>query len=501
MSWLKRVAAAVSLSVLSASFAPAQQGAGQLDANETLFTTLAAINAAGYNVDLDSPLNSPVRKVVRDWVAEKNPPSLADLKKFYLDHQQPTDKQEFSQYVSFALCLGPPPLFEYRYKMEDLPPDVKPLYGLSPLLTRLYREADIPALWKKVQPDFEEALRQYHGPVARAVQQVNAYLRNPVSDVAARHFQIYVDLLGAPNQIHTRNYLQDYFVVITPADRLQVDQIRHAYMHYLLDPLAFRYASALDKKRGLSDYAQGAPALEDSYKNDFLLLATECTIKAIEARLEPGGPAKRSAMVEQDLREGFVMTPALYEQLPAYEKQEQSMRYYYPDMIEAIDLRKEAKRLDNVQFVQQRATRTVRVQVEERSPELAGAAKTLDDAEKLYTARNLEKARETYLQVLQQSAPQPLHAKAYYGLARIAALSRNPELAQKLFEKTLDLSPDADTRSWSLLYLGRLADAEGDRQQAEEHYKAALAVPGVPASVKSAAEKGLKQSFHRNPNP
>jgi Tfp pilus assembly protein PilF len=86
-------------------------------------------------------------------------------------------------------------------------------------------------------------------------------------------------------------------------------------------------------------------------------------------------------------------------------------------------------------------------------------------------------------------------------LARIAALQRNPELAQKLFEKTLDVSPDTDTRSWSLLYLGRLADAQGDRRHAEERYRAALAVPGVPASVKTAAEKGLKESFHRNSNP
>lgn len=498
MSWLNCAAVPAILAGLSISFAQAQQGPGQLDVNETLFTTLAAINAAGYNVDVDSPLNSPVRKMIRDAIAAENPPSLQDLKKFFNEHQQHTDKLELSQYVSFALCIGPAPLFEYRYNQEDLPPDVKPLDGLAPLLTRFYREADIPALWRKAQPAFEEALRQYHPGVTRAVQQVNAYLRN-IDTARGGHFQIYLSLLGPPNQVHTRSYLRDYFVVITPADRLQVDEIRHAYIHYLLDPMAFRYAAAVDMKRGLSDYAQGAPALEDIYKNDFLLLMSECLIKAVEARLAP--PDQRKGMVEQDLREGFVVTPALFELLPVYEKQDQSMRYYYPDLIEAIDLRREAKRLNDVSFVQERATRTFKVEVPVRPPELAGAAKTLDGAERLYTSRNLDKAREEYLKVLQESAPPPLHAKAYYGLARIAALQRNPELAQRLFEKTLNLSPDSDTRSWSLLYLGRLADAEGDRQQAEERYKAALAVPGVPANVKSAAEKGLKESFHRNPNP
>ena len=39
---------------------------GQLDGSEALFTVLAAINAAGYDADLDSNANSPVRKQVRD---------------------------------------------------------------------------------------------------------------------------------------------------------------------------------------------------------------------------------------------------------------------------------------------------------------------------------------------------------------------------------------------------------------------------------------------------
>jgi tetratricopeptide (TPR) repeat protein len=90
-----------------------------------------------------------------------------------------------------------------------------------------------------------------------------------------------------------------------------------------------------------------------------------------------------------------------------------------------------------------------------------------------------------------------VHARAYYGLARIAALSRDPELAEKLFEKTLELSPDDDTKSWTYLYLGRLSDAAGERADAEKNYRAALAVPGAPDQVKSAAEKGLSQPFRR----
>jgi hypothetical protein len=59
--------------------------------------------------------------------------------------------------------------------------------------------------------------------------------------------------------------------------------------------------------------------------------------------------------------------------------------------------------------------------------------------------------------------------------------------------------PDASTKSWSLLYLGRLADSQKDREEAAKFYQAALEVPGLPESVKTAAEKGLKEAFTKKP--
>jgi tetratricopeptide (TPR) repeat protein len=129
---------------------------------------------------------------------------------------------------------------------------------------------------------------------------------------------------------------------------------------------------------------------------------------------------------------------------------------------------------------------------------LTGADKTLSEAEESYTRRDLDKARESYLKVLEQTSDKTLHAKAYYGLARIAALHSDPELAEKLFQKTLEMSPDNETKSWAYLYLGRLADAAGERDDAEKNYRAVLAIEQAPASVRTAAEKGLAQPFRRD---
>jgi tetratricopeptide (TPR) repeat protein len=468
----------------------------QLDASPSLFTVLAAINAAGYDADLDSNANSPIRKQVRELIAAKHLESVEALKKFFAAHRQQNQIAELNQYISFALTLDGPPGFESRMKPEEIPLDVRPLAGLDHLIAEFYREADIEDLWKRSQPAFDQVIAAYHSGISRALLEANAYVRNPTSGNRYRRFQVYVDLLGAPNQIQSRSYKDEYFVVVTPSPELQIDQIRHAYLHYLLDPLALRHFEQLNRLKGIADFAAPASALDNAYKDDFVLLATECLIKAVESRLARG--AARQALVDQALREGFVMTPALADGLAVYEKQEESLRLYYPDLIGQIDLAREDKRLEKVQFARDATIRKAPHAAPPPEPVLTGVAKTLEEAEDLYRKRDLDRARQAYLKVLEAPGETTLHARAYYGLARIAALQKDPELAEKLFQKTLELSPDKDTESWSRLYLGRLADAAGDRGLAEKNYRAVLAIDGAPASVKSAAEKELAQPFRRD---
>jgi|SRR5579871_3194599 len=469
---------------------PAGETGGQLDSSPALFAVLAAANAAGYEAEVESPSNHPLRKAIRDYITAQNPRSLDALKRFFRDHRPKNSGAELSQYISYALATDGPPNFAYRYQTQVLPPDAAALDGLSPLLAAFYEEAHIDDLWKRSQPYLNQAIAQYHEPVARAVLQVNAYLRNATSGYLGRRFQIYVDLLGAPNQVQTRSYVDDYFVVVTPAADLPISDIRHAYLHYLVDPLAIKFADNLNTKHALTDYAQGSPILEDFYKADFNLLATECFIKAVESRMD-----KKPAVVEQAMREGFVLTPAFAEQLAIYEKQDSVMRLYFPELVAGIDFKREEKRLANIDFVSTRPSRTIQVVSAEKPPELAGAAKTLDDAEGFYTRRELPQAKDAYLRLLQESDQKPMHAKAYYGLARIAVLERDPETADRLFRQVLELEPDTSTKSWSFLYLARLADSQGDRADAAASYRAALAVPGAPDTVRQAAEKGLREAF------
>jgi TolA-binding protein len=469
---------------------------GQLDGSLSLFTVLAAINAAGYDAEIDSTSNSPVREAVRRELAAKSIPCLDELKRFVRDHHQADSTAELSQYISFGLVVDGPPSFRYRLKQNELPPAVMALAGFEELLVRFYTEAGVDALWKKAQPEMDAAIARYHMPLTQAIMQVNGYLRSPTSGIQGFRFQVYLDLLGAPNQIQTRSYGNEYFVVLTASPEPQTADVRHAYLHYMLDPLATRYSEEVMKRKALEDYALGAPYLGQIFKEDFLLLAGECVIKAVESRLA-SGVGQKQVLIQQALGEGFVLTAHFAEQLAVYEAQDQSIRYYYPNLITSIDPKKEQRRLDKIEFAAERPVRKAKVVPAEKKPEPSGVQKTIEGAEALYAARDYEKAKQAYLRLVQETADGASRARGYYGLGRIAALQKDPELAEKLFQQTLDSSPDAQTAAWAHLYLGRLSDLAGEREQATAHYKAVLANQGAAAAARQAAETGLRDAFKK----
>lgn len=475
------------LLALTAAAATAQtSGPGQLDASESLFNVLAAINAAGYDAELQSPTNHPLRAQVRQAIAAAKPPSLTKLKEFFAARRTGSATADLSQYISFALSVDGPPTFKPRYSAAQMPPDTLALAGFSELLATFHHEAGLADLWRQAQPAIDRLVEQYHGPVSQAILDSNIYLRFPTSGAGGRRFQVYLDVLGAPNQVHTRSLADDYFVVITPSVQPRIRDVRHAYLHYLLDPLAIRYAANLDSKKDVFDLAHGAPLLAEEYKNDPGLLAGMCMVKAVEARMDrSSGPAH----VDQAMKEGFILTAYFYEALAGYEKQEQAFRLYVAELFKNIDPVKEDKRIAQVQFATQRTDRVVRPQAPQPAAP-SPSAQQLERAETLYKQRQFEAANQEFRAVIQSQAPKPDQAKAYYGLARIALQQNNPDLALELFRKILESEPEPFERAWAHVYLARLAMAasDPDPETARKQYQAALSVEGASEGARKAAE-------------
>jgi tetratricopeptide (TPR) repeat protein len=453
-----------------------------LDSNETLFTLLAALNAAGYNLGIDSPDNSPLRRQLRDYLAQQNIPSVKDIHDFYV-FKSPS----IAPYLSLALSLNGPPDFGWRARTVDLPPDALAYETFVPLLQRFYIEAKVPELWKRVQPIYDAELEKYHEPLSNITLLVNSYLRRATAGDMNRRFQVYIDLLAAPDQIQSRSYGNDYFVVVTAAKTPNVFELRHTYLHFVIEPLASKYKLDIMKNAALSDYLATARGIDESYKNDFLLLVTESLIKAIESKLD-----HTPATVNTALQEGYILTPFFAEALTKYEKQPVGMRLYFPDMMASLDAAKERKRIEGVTF-------TSKVKVESGpapvavAPPMSASAKVLELADAAYAKKDIERARGYYFKALDEPGVGGDHARAYYGLARLNLLDRKPEVAEELFRKTLESSPDPQTQAWAEVYLGRLWDSQGDRDEAMKHYEAALAVKGASDQARKAAEKELKE--------
>lgn len=473
----------------SGLLARAQSGSNenQFGASVSLFSTMAAINAAGYDADLNSSANYPIREQIRAEIAKRHPPIVEELKRFYLEHRKGTDAATLSQYISFALQANGPP--DFKVSSGELPPDVEALLGFSDLVARFYKEADLQDLWARSQSAYASAIQRYQDPVVNALLEVNAYLRNPTNGDQGRRFQIYMSLLAAPNVVQVRNYEANYFVVISPSRDPMIDEVRAAYLSYLLDPLSLRFSKSLDSKRDLQRYAERAPALDDPYKNEFSLLVTKSLIKAIESRLMHGAE-KRQAYVDQAMREGFILTAAFADLLPQYEKQPSAMKLYYPDLINAIDVNKERKRLRNVQFAASVPERTV--QAPPPTPQQSNeAVHAVQEAQALVAQHDLVNSKKLFQKSLEQTDSKQLHSQAYFGLAQIAVQERQADQASQLFQKAVDLNADPGIVAWSHVYLGRLAMLRDDSGQATEQFKKALAIDGAPDKAKEAAQTDL----------
>lgn len=483
--------------VLLAALLPARAAETvRLDTNENLFIVMAAINMCGYDADVNSPNNSPVRAELRRVLGAENIPVLPEMKLFYKKHQKYDLTEDLSQYISLALSIGPAPDFAWRTRDVEVPPDALALQEFRPLLAQFYTQAHLRSLWQQAYPLYERELERYHKGMLNINTLVNAYLRAPSGGYLGRVFRVWIDLLASPNQVQTRNYGDDAFAIVTHAclPKSETDatcteppkdfDIRHAYLHYHIDPIVIKWGIALDNKKSLIDFAKGAPALDERYKSDYVLLATECLIKAVEAKLD-----KRPDNVAVAARQGFILTPVFYDQLAVYEAQQQGLRFFLPDMIDAIDPAKETKRLDAIKFDKTRPVTTIR-NARPAPPALSPAAQTIAQADTQLKARNIEEARKLYTKALDQRAAEGEHAQSWYGLAKIALMQNQPESAQKLFEKALTTSPDDWTKAWSYVYLGRLSKAAKDPESAKKFYGQALAVKGeAAADARVAAEK------------
>src|SRR6266436_5970760 len=320
-----------------------------VDGSEAMFTTMCALLAAGFESDVSAANWHPLRAQLRERMQHQQGPAVEAVREFYKKHQLADEGAMLSQYVWFGLVSGPAPKFGLTLRRDELPPEVIALEGFSEILAAYYQEQKIGRMWRELQPLYNRDIERLHDSVSQIVFVATNYLREIMNNSNPRTFMVIVEqLVGRITNV--RNFGDHYAIVLSGADDVPTDTVRHAYLHFLLDPLPLRYPHVVAVKKTLFEAAARAPRLMPDLKDDFPSYFAECTVRAVELKLRRMSPSEREAAMDTDDSDGYVLVRPLFGALANFEKSDPSMKYYFPEMLRAIDTAAEAKRIEAVKF-------------------------------------------------------------------------------------------------------------------------------------------------------
>ena len=507
----------VSLGVAEAQGTPQQTRANaprtnvRIDGSEAMFTTMCALYAAGYEGEVNADNWSTFRTRIRERVRQQQGPAVDALREFYKTHQLRDPGAMLSRYVWFGLVAGPAPKFEPVLKREELPPDMLALEGFSEILSNYYTEQNIGQMWQQVQPEYDREIERLHDPVSQIVLVSTAYLREILDPSKPGTFTVIVEpLVGRITNV--RNYGDSYAIILSGGEEIPVNVVRHAFLHFLLDPLALMYPHVVVVKRPLFEIAAKAPRLAPDLEEDFSSWFSECVVRAAELKVKRMSPSEREAALTANDISGYVLVRPIFGALTGFEKSEPAMHIYFPDLVRSIDVKAEEQRVAGITFAaaetqaEAAAMSSEEVASKRRArvttiPDDQEALAQLTEGERRLAERNARAAEGAFKSVLAKYPDQP---RAWYGLGLVALmLDQNVPQAKDIFGRLTTgehaAAQDPMVLAWAHVYLGQIYEDEGQLEKSKTEFQAALAVQGAPSKAQQAAQKGLGELDLRKP--
>ncbi len=492
--------------------------ATSLEISESVFDVMAGLNACGYNEGL--AISDPIRQKVRDDInqalAQSEPAreSRDRLCAFIQTHTMSSNKLNLAAYLSLALFLSPPPGLTPNVATTDLPPDAGPLVDVAPRLRDFSQAVGLHLIWVLNHPAYEAEVEKVHVPLSQMLVQTDLYLKQPPPSYGTRRFVVILEPLIAPGESNARVYGGDYIVVESPVNgRVDLKPMKHTYLRFVLEPLIYARSTSIDALTPILELVQPSP-LPYQFKSDVLSLVTECLIRAIEAHTMDTGitPYKipthfdrnqlaainnaenayehqvltvRRDAVHSDMVQGFILTRYFYDQLNNFQDSPTTLQQAVGEMVYGMNVDIEKRRVQDIVFASH-TDKDVAQQVSSQSA-------MLDEGERKLIAGDVAGAAALAQQALAGHTSNP--GRAQFLLARADIMSGKMEAAEQAFTQAAKVSHDLRTLAWSHIYLGRLADLEGDRPTAVAEYRAAMDTRDGKPDTKQAAEAGLKAPF------
>jgi tetratricopeptide (TPR) repeat protein len=493
--------------------------------SEQVFIMAAALNVCGYNEGLEN--SEPIRKHVRDEINQtlaqsEDARTKRDALCLYIaQHRMTGSERDISQYISLSLYLTPPPELEVTVDLTEMPPDSTQVVEVLPALRAFAAAVDLHGIWLTSHHVYDEEIDKLHDPISKMIVNVNLYLKMPASTYDGRRFIVVIEPQLSPAMVNARIYGTDYVVVVSPVDgKIPMNDVRHTYLHYVIDPLLYERSNALDREQPILKEVRDAP-LDFRFRSDTVALTIECLIKAIEARtMDTGIPeyvipsnvdrsqlpryeherelylqkvdAAKAAAVDHDMRQGYVLTQYFYGQLLQFEKDPAGLKDTIGEMVYGMDVDQQVHRARQTEFDKEGDEDVL--QHSKPRPltglDLAEAKLASGDVPAASSMAQKVLAEET--DTIQSTADA---ARAHFIMARVDLLTGHPDAAIDDFQKTLAMSKEQRLLSWSHIYLGRMLDLECKRDEAVAEYKEALTVRDGQLDTRLAAERGVKSAY------
>jgi tetratricopeptide (TPR) repeat protein len=501
-----------------------------LVSSEPVFLMAAALNACGYDEGLGE--SAPIRQHVRDEMnlafakSEDARVKRDHICLYIAQHRMTGGERDIAQYISLALYLTPPPELETSAELTEMPPDSTQVVEIVPLLRDFAAAADLHGIWLAVHRTYDQEADRLHDSLSKMIVSTNVYLKMPASTYEGRRFVVVTEPMLSPRMVNARIYGADYVVVVSPASgsgSIPMNDVRHTYLHYVIEPLLYARANAVDRTQPILKEVREAP-MEFRFRSDSVSLTIESLIKAIEARtMDTGIPvykipanADRAEMPRYEherqvyqqkvdtvrltamrhaMTQGFVLTQYFYSQLIQFEKDPASLRDTIGEMVYSIDVETEVHRARSIIFDKE-ADGDVLTRSQPRKLtglDLAEARlATGDVATASAMARHALASHSDSSDSLDAIAQ---NARANFILARAAILTGHPGEAIDGFQRTLATSKDPRLLSWSHIYLGRMLDLDCKRDEAVAEYQQALKTRDGQQDTRLAAERGVKTAY------
>ena len=492
---------------------------------EPVFVMAVGLNACGYDEGLED--SAPVRKRVRDEVDQalkksEDARAKRDALCLYIaQHRMTGTERDIAQYISLSLYLTPPPEMETTADLTEMPPDATQVVEVVPALKAFAAAVDLHGIWLTVHMTYDQEAAKVHDSLSQMIVSTNLYLKMPASTYDGRRFVVVIEPMLSPGTVNARIYGTDYVVVVSPMNgQIRMSDVRHTYLHYVIDPLLYARSNAIDREEPILKEIRESP-LDFRYRSDTVPLTIECLIKAIEARtMDTGVPiykipttvdrsdlpryeherqvtlekaeAVRVALVRHDMNQGFVLTQYFFEQMIQFEKDPASLKDTIGEMVYSMDMDQQVHRARQIEFDKETDEDVLQ---RSKPRKLEG----LDLAEARLSAGDVATAGAMAKKVLAEQADTVQWtaeaARAHFILARVDLMTGHPDEAIDDFQKTLATSKEQRLLAWSHIYLGRMLDLECKRDEALAEYKEGLAARDGQLDTRIAAERGVKTAY------